>query len=296
MKPAKKYASAGALRRALEDLGIVSAKPRPQLTSISRACFGSHLRDFVRDPPIFPKEYIPAPRRIAHPATLSHGVDVSESRPGLAGYRPLGLFRRQRSRTCPASARTVERGRSRAVAIGPEAKSRRCCAPCPGARISYAFEGPGVHRGGCKRFEPTTLRDRYQLRLAVEPAAHRTAHRALPRYSQQRDVTDVTVVNFMVRQIPHFECSTPNESRTRDRGAARIDGLSKAVLIGVGRPRPTDNTRNNKNKEMRCKVTHPYCFLYSSPRWSGYLACNALIRSSNSGRLRKLARLGSFRK
>jgi len=36
-----------------------------------------------------------------------------------------------------------------------------------------------------------------------------------PRYSQQRDVT---VVNIIVRQIPHFECSRPNESRTRDRG------------------------------------------------------------------------------
>ena len=43
----------------------------------------------------------------------------------------------------------------------------------------------------------------------------------------------------------------------------------------------------------RCVLTlFPYC----RPRWSGYLACKAEIRSSNSGRLRKLARLGSFRK
>ena len=37
-------------------------------------------------------------------------------------------------------------------------------------------------------------------------------------------------------------------------------------------------------------------FPYSSPRWSWYLACKAVIKRSNSGILRKLARLGSFRK
>ena len=69
---------------------------------------------------------------------------------------------------------------ARAVSIGRETKSRSCCAPCPRARVSYAFEGARMHRGGRKRFEPAILRDCYQLRLAVEPAAHRTADRALP--------------------------------------------------------------------------------------------------------------------
>ena len=69
---------------------------------------------------------------------------------------------------------------ARAVSIGRETKSRSCCAPCPGARVSYAFEGARMHRGGRKGFEPAILRDCYQLRLAVESAAHRTADRALP--------------------------------------------------------------------------------------------------------------------
>ena len=40
----------------------------------------------------------------------------------------------------------------------------------------------------------------------------------------------------------------------------------------------------------------PHQSNYSSPRLSGYLACKALIRNSNSGMPRKLARQGSFRK
>ena len=40
------------------------------------------------------------------------------------------------------------------------------------------------------------------------------------------------ISHVSIRSSTHFECSTPNESRTADRGAPRIDGLSKAVLIG----------------------------------------------------------------
>jgi hypothetical protein len=73
-------------------------------------------------------------------------------------------------------------------------------------------------------------------------------------------------------------------------------GVSSRVQCLRQNKRGDQRITPETTKGLRCKVMHRYCFLYSNPRWSGYLACNALIRSSNSGRLRKLARLGSLRK
>jgi len=71
-------------------------------------------------------------------------------------------------------------------------------------------------------------------------------------------------------------------------------GLSRAHVCGK-----IYEAANRSHPKQQRDALHGYApilFFYSNPRWSGYLACNALIRSSNSGRLRKLARLGSFRK
>jgi hypothetical protein len=96
------------------------------------------------------------------------------------GEEDITLFRGVNDHERASKRSRAGNRRKAPVSAGSQAESRGGRAACARARVSHAFEGPRMHRGGRKRVEPAILRDGYQLRFAVEPAAHRTAYRALP--------------------------------------------------------------------------------------------------------------------
>ena len=102
------------------------------------------------------------------------------------------------------------------------------------------------------------------------------------------------------RKLPSPFCVGKSQAarRRKNLSRARISILRPSVITTS---RNTGDAAEIREAQVRKQIARMHGWAlalipYSKPRWSGYLACKAEIRSSNSGRLRKLARHGSFRK